>query len=189
LYIDEAEDYANRKLGDVLDKKRNLGLRLVFAHHTFAQFEDKRVESSIVSNAKFKVAFYVGAEDRERLVKMLGYGGELKDRDIVYQLGKLKRQEAVIRNNKQPPQIIKIENVEPVKVSKKKPNKKKRSPLIEAGFSNTSEQPAYRYCWTQYQDTPIYPLNRMQPVQFLPTFLLIHVSVYNTFPSPVLLRV
>ncbi len=54
----------------------------------------------------------------DRLVKILGYGGELTDRSVSYALSQsLKKQHAVVRNNKQSPQVIRIEDVKPSDVS------------------------------------------------------------------------
>jgi hypothetical protein len=110
LIIDEAEDYANRKLSDLLDKKRNLGLSVVFAHHTFGQFEDEKVLQSIINNAHFKVAFNPGSEGAFRTARML-YGGELEDRHVAYQLKHLRKQHAVIKVDIQDPHIVRIEDV------------------------------------------------------------------------------
>lgn len=103
IYIDEVGQYATRKLSDILDFKRKSGLRLTIAHQRFDQIEDKTVLSAIKSSAKSKVLFYTAnPDDRLAFVKMM-YGGELSDRDVSYALAQTKKQNAVIKINKQPP--------------------------------------------------------------------------------------
>jgi hypothetical protein len=103
IYIDEVGHYATRKLSDILDYKRKSGFRLTIAHQRFDQIEDKTVLSAIKSSAKSKVLFYTAnPDDRLAFVKMM-YGGELTDREVSYALSQTKKQNAVIKINKQPP--------------------------------------------------------------------------------------
>jgi hypothetical protein len=119
IYIDEVGQYATRKLSDILDFKRKSGLRLTIAHQRFDQIEDKTVLSAIKSSAKSKVLFYTAnPDDRLAFVRMM-YGGELSDRDVSYALAQTKKQNAVIKINKQPPVSTRLRDWPDVEVSRK----------------------------------------------------------------------
>lgn len=108
LYIDEAGDYATSKLSYILDKKRKSGLRLTLSHQRFDQFSDKDVSSAVYGGTKIKVLFNTASrEDRDKMIRMM-YGGDLKDRDVSFALSQLKKQNAVIKINKQPPVSIRL---------------------------------------------------------------------------------
>lgn len=118
LYIDEAGEYANDQLADLLELKSQAGLAVVIAHQLLDQFKDARIRRAITGMTKIKVAFYQpDPDDRMRTVKTL-YGGELEDRQVSYALKHLKKQQAVVMPNKQEPQIIWIPDVKEYKVSK-----------------------------------------------------------------------
>lgn len=119
LYIDEAGEYANDKVADVLDLKPKIGLRLILAHQYLGQFEDASVRDSIKNSAKLKVAFYVrDNEERLKIVKMM-YGGKLEDRDVSQVLSGVKKQYAVIQKPKDSPHIVRIPDVPSIEMSDK----------------------------------------------------------------------
>src|SRR5262249_55516129 len=63
LYIDEAQQYATRKISDILELKRKNGLRLILAHHHMGQFEDKYIHDAILNLTKTKIAFQIPNPD------------------------------------------------------------------------------------------------------------------------------
>lgn len=119
LYIDEAGDYATSKLSYILDKKRKSGLRLTLSHQRFDQFSDKDVSSAVYGGTKIKVLFNTAnPEDRLKMIRMM-YGGDLSDRDVSYALSQLKKQNAVIKINKQPPVSMRLTDVPDIQMPAK----------------------------------------------------------------------
>lgn len=111
LYIDEAGDYATRKISEILDKKRKTGLGLALSHQRFDQFADRDVASAVYGGTKIKVLFNTAnREDRDRMIRLM-YGGELSDREVSYTLSMLKKQYAAIKINKQSPQMTRLDDV------------------------------------------------------------------------------
>jgi hypothetical protein len=111
LYIDEAQDFANMKLAEILDKKRKLNLRLVLSHQHPDQFEDRRIYGSVDGGTKLKAAFYMAdSAQRERIAGKL-YGGKLSSREVAHNLSDQRKQTAVIKNGKTAPQLVTIEDV------------------------------------------------------------------------------
>jgi len=119
LYIDEAGDYATSKLAYILDKKRKSGLRLTLSHQRFDQFSDKDVSSAIYGGTKIKVLFNTASrDDRDKMIRMM-YGGDLEDRQVSFVLSQLKKQNAVIKINKQPPVTLRLTDIPDVEISPK----------------------------------------------------------------------
>ncbi len=109
LYIDEVGDYATPKLAYVLDKKRKTGLRFTVAHQRFDQIEDANVLSAVKGSTKIKVLFNTQSrKDRDEMMRNMGYGGDLSDRSISYELSQLTKQYAAIKINKNPPRITRL---------------------------------------------------------------------------------
>lgn len=109
LYIDEAGEYATRKVARILDLKRKIGLRFILAHQFPGQFEDARVKQSVENNTKLKAAFYIAnALEREKVIKLLNYGGQITDRDVVFALSSQKKQHMVWRSGKDTPHVVKV---------------------------------------------------------------------------------
>lgn len=112
LYIDEAGEYANDRLADMLEFKSQAGLSVILAHQLTDQFPVGRVKRAVTGMTKMKVAFHQpDAGDRLETVKAL-YGGALEDRAVSYALKQLKRQQAVIMPPKRDPQIVWVPDVE-----------------------------------------------------------------------------
>jgi hypothetical protein len=57
MFIDEAEDYATSKVGEILDKKAKAGLNVGLMNHFEEQFEDRRLRGSVKINAPIKFEF------------------------------------------------------------------------------------------------------------------------------------
>ncbi len=131
IYLDEAQEYATRKISDILARKRQNGLRLILAHHYMGQFEDKLVHDAILNLTKTKIAFHIpNPDERMKIVKMF-YGGDLIDRDVSYVLGQQKKQYAVVKKGKEAATIIKIPTVREVDVD------------IDAYLDEIDNQPFY----------------------------------------------
>lgn len=116
LYIDEVGRFATPQIETLLSYKRKSGLRLYLAHHHFDQFENRRkVLSSIENNARIKLMFNTpNFEDRMRMIKALGYGGDIPHALAAYANQDLPKQSAVLKKNKEAPVRIRIPDVEDV---------------------------------------------------------------------------
>ena len=118
LYIDEVGDYATSKLAYILDKKRKTGLRFTLAHQRFDQIDDRNVLSSVRASAKTKVLFYTpNQQDRLLMMKDMGYGGELPDRQVSYELGQTAKQSAAISIGKRNPRITRLVDIPDVEIA------------------------------------------------------------------------
>lgn len=140
LYIDEVGDYATPKLAYILDKKRKTGLRLTLAHQRFDQITDRNVLSAVENSAKSKVLFYTpGKKDREQMMRDMGYGGDLPDRQVSYILGQVRKQHAAMRFGKQSPRIVRINDIPDVRISKDVLDAYKRKIYAYTGFYSPDE--------------------------------------------------
>jgi hypothetical protein len=111
LYVDEAGEYANDKLVNLLYYKRQSGLAVILAHQLNSQFPNPEVKEAIQGQTKIKVAFYQpNPKDRLETVKML-YGGDLQDREVSYSLKHLKKREAVMMTSDREPVTVRIPEV------------------------------------------------------------------------------
>lgn len=108
LYIDEAADYANRKLARVLSHKGKTGLKVYLAHQYAGQFEDKFVLQSIMVNCPTKVMMNLsGREDRDMMTRMM-YGGDISDRDASFANANLPKQTMVYKEPKGAPKRYRV---------------------------------------------------------------------------------
>lgn len=134
LYIDEAGEYATRKLAQTFALKGKTGLRVTIGHQYFGQFEDKYVVDAINALTKLKAMFNLpGREDRDKITKMF-YGGEISDRQASWANADLPKQYAVIKVGKVSPQRVRIPDVDSPKVSKED---------LNAYITKLYEQPWY----------------------------------------------
>lgn len=109
LYIDEAGDYVTDTLADILAKKRKIGLRCVLAHQDLSQLDDEIVRKAIINHTHTKCAFYIAdQEERTKVFRMLGYGGDIKPEDASWNMQSQKKREMVIRLPKQLPKKITV---------------------------------------------------------------------------------
>jgi hypothetical protein len=116
VYVDEAGKYATPKLAEILDYKRHIGVRFALAHQRFAQFEDLEVRSAVKGSTKIKVLFNTPSrEDRDDMIRMM-YGGNIPDRQVSYELGLLRKQHAAVKINKQPPRIVRFQDLPDIQV-------------------------------------------------------------------------
>ncbi len=116
LYIDEAGFFATPQLKTLLLRKRKSGMVLYLAHHDYQQFEGRKdVLSAIEGAARIKLMLNtVGYDDRMRMVKSLGYGGDIPPTLASYANQDLPKQHAVLKKNKETPVRIKIPDVSEV---------------------------------------------------------------------------
>jgi hypothetical protein len=122
LYIDEAGEYATRKLARTFALKGKTGLRVTIGHQYFGQFEDKFVVDAINALTKLKAMFNLpGREDRDKITKMF-YGGEISDRQASFANADIPKQEAVMKVIKGSPQRVRIPDVNTPKVSRDRLN-------------------------------------------------------------------
>lgn len=99
LYLDEVGRFATPQIETLLSYKRKSGIRLYLAHHHFAQFEDRRkVLSAIENNTRMKLMFNTpNYDDRMRMIKSLGYGGDIPPVVAAYANQDLPQQHAVFK--------------------------------------------------------------------------------------------
>ncbi len=108
LYIDEAGEFANDKLIDLLYYHRQAGLAVILAHQINAQFSTPEIKEAVQGLTRIKVAFYqTSPNDRLETAKAL-YGGDVKDRDAEFALKKLRQQHAVIMTDDRQPRFVMI---------------------------------------------------------------------------------
>lgn len=119
LYIDECGQFVTQKIANVFDYYRHLGLRLTLAHQRYDQIHDSNILSSVRTGPKIKVLFHTPNEDdRRMMMKDMGFGGELPDRQVLYTLRETEKQHAYISINKMPPRKIRILDMQEPQVSK-----------------------------------------------------------------------
>jgi len=117
LYVDEAGEYATRKLARAFTLKAKTGLRVTIGHQYFGQFEDKYVVDAINALTKMKGMFNLpGREDRDKVTKMF-YGGDISDRQASFANADLPQQHAVLKILKGGPQRVRIPDVPPARSS------------------------------------------------------------------------
>ena len=68
LYIDEFQNFTTDSIATILSEARKYRLNLVIAHQFIAQLEEK-IRDAVFGNVGSQIAFRVGAEDTEVLVK------------------------------------------------------------------------------------------------------------------------
>lgn len=134
LYIDEAGEYATRKLAKTFALQGKTGLRVTIGHQYFGQFEDKYVVDAINALTNFKAMFNLpGREDRDKITKMF-YGGDISDREASFANADIPKQHAVIKVGKGNAQRVKIPEVKSPKISKEQ---------LEKYVARIYEQPWY----------------------------------------------
>jgi hypothetical protein len=120
LYIDEAGEYVTPKISMVLDYKSKSGLSLALAHQRLGQINDPNIRSAIETNAKAKFSFNTPRrDDRDGMLRNMGFGGDLSDRHVSYEMSKMPTKVMWVRIQKRPPRRIEIVEVEEAKVSSK----------------------------------------------------------------------
>jgi len=133
LYMDEAGRFATPQIDEVLTYKRKSGLRLILAHHGFDQFEDHKVLSAILNGARIKIMFDTpNHDDRLKMMKALGYGGDLPPALAAFANQNIPKQYAVIRKAKETPVRIRLPEVSDTK------------PVSEAFLQEILSQPFYK---------------------------------------------
>lgn len=112
LYIDEVGQYALPKLTELLDYRRKTGLRLIVAHQRFDQIKDKDLYSAIYGGSiRSHALFYTQNPDDSRKMINLMYGGKINKEEVQYRLMELRKQHAVVKIEKRPPETVKFVDV------------------------------------------------------------------------------
>jgi hypothetical protein len=152
LYLDEAGQYANEKLLELMAYKGKSGLRVTIAHQFFSQFPDRDILEGVKSLTKIKVAFnQPNPQDRLEIVREM-YGGKLKDQDVLYSLAGLRKQHAVVKVGKEEPHIIRIEDI--------------KIPEVDLGkyLQALYQDPLYAESKTVYYETKLTPEDTEQQI-------------------------
>lgn len=68
LYVDEFQNFSTESFADILSEARKYRLNLILAHQYMAQL-DENVKNAVLGNVGTVVAFRIGAEDAEVLIK------------------------------------------------------------------------------------------------------------------------
>jgi hypothetical protein len=122
LYIDEAGQYINDKLQRIMEVKRHSNFRLTVAHQGFFQFPRDKAQA-VSQLTKIKVLFNTpDYDDRLRMIKALGYGGDIPHTLATYANQDLPKQTAIIKKGKESPVRVKIPDVPEAKISKEAEN-------------------------------------------------------------------
>lgn len=122
LYIDEAGQYINDKLTRMMEVKRHSGFRVTIAHQGFFQFPRDKAQA-VMQLTKIKLMMNTpDYDDRLKMIKGLGYGGEIPHALAVYANQDLPKQTGVIKVGKGSPQRIKIPDVPDVPMKQKAQN-------------------------------------------------------------------
>jgi len=113
LYIDEAGRFTSPQIKELLTYMRQSGVRLVLAHHDFEQFrEAPEIMAAILNGARIKFMMDTPSyDDRLKMIKQLGYGGDIPPILSAYGNQNIPKQEAVVRKHKEPPVRIRIPDV------------------------------------------------------------------------------
>jgi hypothetical protein len=114
LYIDEAGEYANDKLKDLLYYYRQSGLGVTFAHQLSAQFGSSEIKDAVQGQTKIKVAFYQPSHTERMETAKTFFGGDIPDREASDALKNLKKQQAVIMGGDRKPKFVRIPDVDDV---------------------------------------------------------------------------
>ena len=110
LYIDEAGQFATRVLADIMAYKGKSGLWATLSHQFYNQFEDKYVLDAVENLCKIKVMFNTpNSQDRQRMIRDM-YTGDLK-LTAGDAHANIKKQHAVIKVGKEPPQTVAIRDI------------------------------------------------------------------------------
>jgi hypothetical protein len=119
LYVDEAGQFTTESVADVLTYERKSGLILTLSHQLYGQFKQEDIRATVEGLTKIKVLFNVPrTEDSERMAKMM-YGGDINPADAAYVARQLKKQYAIIKNNKRPPRSFNVTDIKTPQVSEK----------------------------------------------------------------------
>lgn len=112
MYIDEVGHYATPKLGNILDHQRHLNLRLTLAHQHLRQITNDAVLASILTSAQNKALFYTSNHaDRLLMMQTMGYGADLPDRMVLFNLAQLEKQKVAIRLGREHPVYMRIKHI------------------------------------------------------------------------------
>jgi hypothetical protein len=119
MYIDEVGHYVTPKLANILNHQRHLNLRLTLAHQEFHQIKNDEVLHAILTSAQNKCLFYTSNHaDRLLMMQTMGYGGDIPDRMVLYNLAQLEKQKVAIRLGKDHPVYMRVRNISDPEVSK-----------------------------------------------------------------------
>lgn len=118
IFIDEVGHYATPNLANILSHQRHLNLRLTMAHQNFGQIKLKEVHEAIMTSAQNKVLFKTDNHgDRLLMMQVMGYGAELADRMVLFNLAQLEKQKASIRLSGEHPQYVRIKHIDDPEVT------------------------------------------------------------------------
>lgn len=71
LYIDEFQNFSTRSICSILSEARKYGLSIIVAHQYIMQLKEE-IRDAVFGNAGTIIAFRIGAEDADHLVKEFG---------------------------------------------------------------------------------------------------------------------
>jgi hypothetical protein len=138
LYIDEAGQYSTRVLADIMAYKGKSGLWATLSHQFYNQFEDKYVLDAVENLCKFKVMFSVpNTADRNRMLRDM-YTGQVKEEAVDSYLS-LKKQNCVIKVDKQPPIKTHVRDVETPEYTGREVEAFKNSVIYTNSWYRTTE--------------------------------------------------
>jgi hypothetical protein len=72
VYIDEAHDYFDENIENLLEQARKYQVGMILAHQHLAQFENRQLRASVATNTAIKLAGGVSEEDAKALAANMG---------------------------------------------------------------------------------------------------------------------
>lgn len=156
MYVDEVGHYATPKLANILNHQRHLNLRLTLAHQTFGQIKNDEVLEAILTSAQNKALFYTPNQaDRELLMQNMGYGGDISEKMLIYNLAQLERQKAAVKIGRNAPVYVRIQQV--------------NEPNVSASELKTFKEQIYKQPWYAPPNDINQEINaRFPPEQYAP---------------------
>jgi hypothetical protein len=118
IYVDEAGEFANRKVARTLSLKQKTGIRMTLAHQYKSQFEDEYVWDAVLQNCKLTAMFYTRSKEDRDLISKQFYHGEIDPFSASDANADLPKQYAVIKPMKGNAARVRIPDVEPAPVTK-----------------------------------------------------------------------
>lgn len=140
LYIDEAGEFANRILGEVMSLKSKSGIGVCVAHHHYGQFEDLKFRADVDSLTKIKIMFNLtNRDDRDRMTRQM-YGGDISDRDASYANSDLAPRTAVIKVGNEPPVRVRIDDIKPIPINEEQVKNFVKEHILTNGFYASEQE-------------------------------------------------
>lgn len=140
LYIDEAGQYANRLLGEVMELKSKSGIGVCVAHHHYQQLEDLKFRADVDALTKIKIMFNLtNRDDRDRMTKQM-YGGDISIAEASHANSNLPPRTAIIKAGNEPPVRVRLGDLPPVPITQEQVENFIKEHILTNGFYATEQE-------------------------------------------------